>query len=54
MVEKIRKFEKIIKEMAQEIADLRRECDLEWGEYDERNYNVENIIKEYKEEYGNE
>lgn len=41
----------MIKAMAEEIAILRRECDLEWGEYEEENYKVENIIKDYIEEF---
>lgn len=45
------KLYEIIKAMAEEIATLRRECDLEWGEYKEENYIVENIIKEYEENF---
>lgn len=41
----------MIKAMAEEIANLRIECDLEWGEYEEENYNIENIIKDYMEEF---
>ncbi len=44
------KLNKVIVAMAKEISSLRKECDLEWGEYNEENYNVENIINEFLEE----
>ena len=41
----------MIKAMAEEISILRRERDLEWGEYEEENYKIENIIRDYQKEY---
>ena len=50
MLKTIENYEKIIISMAEEISTLRRENDLEWGEFNEEEYNVENIIKQYLEE----
>ena len=50
MQEELQKHKKAIREMAEEISTLRRENDLEWGEFNEEEYNVENIIKQYLEE----
>lgn len=47
MLKTIENYEKIIISMAEEISTLRRETDLEWGEFNEEEYNVENIIKQY-------
>ncbi len=42
---------KIVNAMAEEIGKLRKECDLEYGEYNEEDYKVENIIKEYTKDF---
>lgn len=47
------KYKKIMLEMAEEIAKLRIECDLEWGEYEGDNsetYNPQKIVEKYIKE----
>lgn len=46
-----KKLYEIIVAMAEEISKLRANNDLEWGEWDEEEYKVENIIEEYKKEF---
>ena len=40
---------KCIENMAKDLAILRREIDYEWGEYNEKDYNTEILIKDYIE-----
>lgn len=46
------KIYKMVVEMAKEISSLRANNDLEWGEWNEEEYKIENIINEYAEEFG--
>lgn len=48
-----RKMREIIKAMAEELAILRRESDYEEGRYNAKDYNVENIIKNYEKDFEN-
>ena len=43
-------WKKIAYQMAKEISILRRENDLEWGEFCQKDYEEDNIIKEYIKE----
>ena len=44
-------MEELILAMAQEISNLRYWLDEETGEYNEKDYNIDNIIREYEEEF---
>ncbi len=45
------KMWEMVKAMAEEISTLRNEYDLECGYFNKEEYKIENIIKEYYEEF---